>query len=128
MLIVEIDVIEAEPLQRCVARRADVRGRAVDAGETAVRTAHVAELRRQHDVLAPVANRASDELLVRERPVHVSRVEKIHAEIERAMNRGDRLRVVVRAVELRHSHAAEADGRDGERAKLALLHRAGCSS
>ena len=115
MLVVEIDVIDAEALQRRVARLAHVVGLPADAEERAVVAAHVAELRRQHDLVAAVADGAADQLLVRERAVHVGRVEKVAAEVERAMDRGDRLRVIVGAVELRHPHAAEADGGDGER-------------
>jgi len=116
-LIVEIDVIDAEALQRRVAGFADVVGLAADAEERAVFAAHVAELRGQHDLVAPVADGATDQLLVRERAVHIRRVEKVAAEVEGAMNRSDRLRVIVRAVELRHPHAAEADG--GNRKRVA---------
>src|SRR5439155_1220825 len=45
--------------------------------------------------------------------VHVGGVEKVDAEVERTVDGRDRLAVVVRAVELRHPHAAEADGGDG---------------
>src|SRR5437764_1397429 len=82
--------------------------------EYSVGAAHVAELRRQHDAVAPVADRAADQLLVRERTVHVGRVEQVHAEVEGAVDGGDRLRVVMSPVELRHAHAAEADGGNGK--------------
>ena len=99
----------------------------VDADEGAVLAAHVAELRGQHDLVAPAADGAADEEFVRERAVHVGRVEEVHAEVERAVDRVDRLRVVVSAVELRHPHTAEADCGDAEGAETALLHFLACS-
>ena len=58
-------------------------------------------------------DRPADQLLVGERAVDVGGVEERDAELERAVDRRDRLVVVARAVELGHAHAAEADGRDG---------------
>ena len=46
---------------------ADVLGAAVDAEVLAVRAADVAELRREHDLVAPARDRPADELLVRGR-------------------------------------------------------------
>jgi hypothetical protein len=76
VLVVEIDRLDAEPLQRCLAGGADVGGAAVDAEVFAVRTADVPELRRQHDVVAPALDRLADEPLVRAPAVHVGRVEE----------------------------------------------------
>ncbi len=72
----------------------------------------------------PVADRLADELLVRAAAVHVGRVEEVDAELEGAVDRRDRLALVGRPVELRHPHAAEAEGRDLEllRAKFASVH------
>src|SRR4051794_19892804 len=42
------------------------------------------------------------------------------------MDRVDRLRVVVRAVELRHPHAGEPFGGNAERSETALLHLRSC--
>ena len=63
--------------------------------------------------------------LVRARAVHVGRVEEVHAELERAVDRRDRLRLVGGAVELGHPHAAEAERRDLEPfvPQLPRLHR-----
>ena len=49
---------------------------------------------------------------------------KCDAELERAVDRGDRLVLVARAVELGHAHAAEAEGGDGRalEAQRACLH------
>lgn len=65
-------------------------------------------------VVAPAADGAADEFLVLERPVRVGRVQEGDAEIERAMNGGDRLLLVGRAIELAHAHAAETDRRHAQ--------------
>ena len=104
----------------------DVGRAAVDPADGAVRrVAHDAALGREHHAVAPAANGASHELLVGEGAVHVRRVEQRHAEVERAVDGGDRLRLVARTVELAHAHAAEADGGDLERAQSSRLHAAG---
>jgi hypothetical protein len=56
--------------------------------------------------------------------VGVGGVEEVHAELERAMDDGGRLVVVVLAVELGHAHAAEAEGGDrgAGAAERACLH------
>jgi len=101
-----------------------IRGRAVDAVRRSVRIEREAEFRRDHDVVAPAGERAADELLVRIRPVHLGRIEEGHAELERPVNRRDRLGVITRAVGERHAHAAEADRPDREslRSKRPCLH------
>ena len=62
-------------------------------------------------LVAPVGDRAADELLVVAVPVRVGGVEHRHAELEGAVDGGDRLRLVGCAVELGHAHAAEPFGR-----------------
>jgi hypothetical protein len=115
VLVVEVDVVEAEPLQRRVDARPDVLRLPVDAPAGGVgRVAHDAELGRQHHLLPPVADGPADQLLVGEGPVHVGGVEEGHAEVEGTVDCGDRLGLVGLAVELAHAHAAEALGRDDE--------------
>ena len=89
-------------------------GRAVDAEAIPALVADVAELGGEHDLVAPAPDRLADELLVRERAVHVGGVEEVDAEVERAVDGRDGLGVVAAAVELGHAHAAEAEGGDGE--------------
>ena len=55
-----------------------------------------AELRRDDHLVAPAPDRAADQLLVGERAVHVGGVEERHAEVERPVDRRDRLVVVAR--------------------------------
>ena len=110
VLVVEVDVVDAEPLQRGVAGRADVVGGAVDADHGAVGEPLVAELGGELDLVAPAGDRLADELLVGEGAVHVGGVEEGHAEVERPVDGVGAALLVGRAVELRHPHAAEAEG------------------
>ena len=111
--VVQIDVVDAESLERCVAGLRHVRRRSVDAHPPV--TEDVAELGGQHDLIAPVGDGAADQPLVVGRAVDVGRVEEGDAELEGSMDGGDRLVLVGRAVgEVRHAHAAEALGRDGQ--------------
>src|SRR5690606_27489087 len=74
----------------------------------------IAELGGQLHLLAPTRDRAADQLFVGERAVHVGGVEEGDAQVEGAANGVDTGRLVSGAVELRHTHAAEAEGGDGQ--------------
>jgi hypothetical protein len=54
VLVVEVDVVGAEPPQRRVAGLVHVRGVAADAEERTLLAAHVPELRREDDLVAAV--------------------------------------------------------------------------
>jgi len=115
VLVVEVDRVHAEAPQARVACLQDVLRLAVDAGG-AVGLAQVAELGREHDLVAAPPERLAEQLLVVAPAVHVRGVEEVHAEVDRPVDDRDRLRVVALAVRAGHGHAAEADGRDPERA------------
>ena len=117
VLVVEVDVVDAEPLQRGVAGRPDVLRAAVDAERRVPSlVALVAELGREHDLVAAAGDRPADEPLVGERAVHVGGVEEGDAEVEGAVDRARSTAASsAGAVELGHAHAAEAEGGDGER-------------
>jgi hypothetical protein len=108
VLVVEVDVVDAEPLQRRVARLADVVGGSGDAEVLAVVAAHVAELCGEDDLVPAVGDGPTDKLFVDERAVHVRGVKESDAEVQCAVDDGDRHVVVRRAVELAHAHAAES--------------------
>ncbi len=124
VLVVEVDDVKARALEARVAGLAHVVGPAVDALEAAVRVADVAELGGHHHPFGALAHGAADQLLVAPDAVGVGGVEEIHPEVEGAVDRGERFRVVPPGVEIRHSHAAEAEGEDFEPlgAELARLH------
>ena len=126
VLVVEVDVVDPEPLERGVAGRADVVGGSVDADHAAVRESLVAELGGELDLVAPAGDRLADEQLVREGAVHVGGVEEGHAQVEGAVDGVDAALLVGGAVELRHPHAAEAEGGDGEGADLSCLDAHAC--
>ena len=112
VLVVEVDVVDAETLERGVAGPVHVLRRTVDPHPGAVLAALVPELRRDDDLFAPARDRLADEALVRERAVHVGRVQEGDAQIEGAMDRGDCPGLVGGPVELGHAHTAEAEGGD----------------
>jgi hypothetical protein len=79
-----------------------------------LRVAHKSELGCEDHLVSPIGDRLAHQLLVRERPVHVGRVEEVDAKLERVLDRRDRLALVLTSVELRHPHAAEPFGRHDE--------------
>ena len=110
VLIVQVDVIDAEASQRGIARGLYVFGPAVLPDELAVGSPHVAEFRGQDDPLAPPLDRLPDQHLVGERAVDISRIEEIDVQIQGPVNRRDGLCVIPAAIEVRHPHASEAQG------------------
>ena len=114
VLVVEVDVIDSEPLQTGVASGPDILRTSVDAQERAVLAADVAELGGQHHLIAAIRDRLADQPLVGERPVHVRRVQQRDAQVQGAVDGRRGLGLVRGAVELGHAHAAESEGGDGE--------------
>ena len=109
VLVVEVDVVDAEPRQRAVAGLAHVLGPAVDGAlGRVVGVAHDAELGGDDRLVAAPGQRLADEHLVGVRPVHVGGVEEGDPELEGPVDGGGRLGVVRRPVEVGHPHAAEA--------------------
>ena len=111
VLVVEIDRVDLQPLQRRVARLPHVIRRSVDAEIRAILGADVSELGRDDDRVAAAFDRASDEPLVREGAVDVRGVEEIDPELQRPMDRRDGFVLVAIGVEVGHSHAAKSEGR-----------------
>ena len=68
-----------------------------------------AELRRELHLVAAAGDRPADQHLVVPGAVDVGGVEERDAELERAVDRGDRLVPVAVAVALAHPHAAEPE-------------------
>jgi hypothetical protein len=125
VLIIQVDVIQAETLKGTIAALPYVLWPPIDARPAAVRCPHVAELRGQHDLAAPVPDRLAHEDLVLAYAVHVGRVQEIDPQFQRAVDCGDGLGLVAGAVELAHAHAAQAQGRNGQSlsAKTPLFHK-----
>src|SRR5215207_2146090 len=98
MLVVKVDVVDTEARERRVAGLSNVVGRTAHAKEAPVFAAHVAELGGEHDLVPAAGYGLADELLVGERTVHVSRVQKGDAKFYRAVNGGYGLLLIPRAV------------------------------
>jgi hypothetical protein len=80
---------------------------------------------RVNDHLVPApANGFADQAMIVALAVAGRCIEEIDAEIERAADRGDRLRVVGRSIDARHAVTAETNGRHHEIAvaELAVFH------
>ncbi len=64
-----------------------------------------AELSGDHDLLAAPLQRLAEQFLVDEGAVDFCRVEEGHAKVDGAVDRGNRLGIIGRAVGLAHPHA-----------------------
>ena len=108
---VDVDIVRAEPLERIGERCLDRIGTQIEAEELPVRAAQRAELDAQQIALARhVAQRRGDQHLVVAHAVEIAGIEQRDAGIERRPDGGHALVRVGRPVEVRHAHAAEADG------------------
>ena len=103
----DVVFVHAKALERGIARGSHVLGRAVNAAPATVCRSHVAELRSEDDLVPPPFDSPADELLVREGAVHVGRIEEVDTELERAVDRRDRLSFITSGVELGHAHASQ---------------------
>src|SRR5258706_103970 len=123
---VNIDHFDAEPLERSITRLRYVSG--VPRGEPFRKLepaqAHVPEFRGEEHPAASAFDRAPDQFLVASRSVGVRSDDQVDAEIDGAVNRRDRLGLIRLAVDSRHSHAAQAQRRDGGPifSELACVH------
>src|SRR5436189_3565915 len=122
VLVVEIDHVGAEPLERALDTFSDDLGPAV----LSLLAVHVldAELGGDHHLFSERLERFTHELFILIRTVDLGGIEERGAALERrADERDHRLLVGRRAVALAHPHAAEAEGGDFEAlTELALLH------
>ena len=100
VLVVEVDVVDAQALQGALAGAAHVLRAAVDRAARLAVLAGVqpdAELGRQEHLLAAPGDRGADEPLVGVRPVHVGGVQEVAAQVQRAVDRARRFGVVAAA-------------------------------
>src|SRR5580692_12862632 len=114
MLVVEIDMVGLQALERFVADLLDVIGMAVERAplSTVVRIRLPAELGGNHDFVAERSEAFADEFFVDERAIHLGGVEESDAAIDASMKKLDHLLLVFRWTEAKaHAHGAEADFR-----------------
>jgi hypothetical protein len=112
VLVIEVDRLDAEPLEARLAGRADIIGVAAHAEEAAVLAADVAELGGEEDLVAAAGDGAADQLLVAADAVHVGGVEEGDAASSAWWMVAIDSASSPAAVEFGHAHAAEADRRD----------------
>ena len=129
MLEEQVDVIGPESLERSLDRSADVGRGAVEDTDAAAGVGDDTELRGKDHLVPPVGQRPTDELLVRVGPVHLGGIDEGDTDVDRAVQRTDRLAFIgVRpGVQERHRHGAESDPGDLERAEPRVSHHPRCS-
>ncbi len=110
---VHVDVVDLEPAEAVGERRPEIIRRAPP------------HLGREHDAVPPAAQGAPDKLLVvAVGPIALRGVDQGDADLDRVMNRRDRLRLIGRAVGAGHRHRPEGDRRHARPgcAELPIFH------
>ena len=123
MLVKQIDVIGLQPPERPFDRRANRRGTAVGVGEHLFAVLEFETELGGNDDLGPDALQGpADERLIVVGAVYFGGVEKVAADVDRTLQRSNRLGFIGRAVGLTHGHAANTDARHRQTliAELAL--------
>jgi hypothetical protein len=124
VLVVQIDVVGAQPLKGTLDGDADVRRAVVEDARTAARVRDDAELRGQDHLVAAVLDRPADEFLVGVGTIDLGGVEVGDAEVQRPVDGANRLGVAAGSdvVVARHRHGAESNARDVKSADRDVLH------
>jgi hypothetical protein len=125
VLVVQVDVIRAQPTQRPFDRGTDVRGAAVEIAWSAAGMGDHSELCRHHYLVATALDGSPDEFLVGVRPVDLGGVDERHTEVERAMDRADGLGIVATrpGIAERHPHRTQTDAGHVQVSEIDVLHR-----
>ena len=126
VLVVQVDAVGAQPLQRALDSSTDVGGAAVDHAALAPGVRDEPELRGDHNLVAAALDRLSDDLLAVERPVDLGGVDLSHPQIQGPADGADRLRVVkapAAGVGPGHRHRPKADTGDVQPTQRDVLHR-----
>ena len=110
VLVVQVDVVGAQPLERALGSGADA-GRAGVRAALAAGVGDQAELGRRHDLVPVALEGSAHELLVGVGAVDLGGVDEGHAQCQGAVDRADRLVVVASgaAVAVGHAHRAQVD-------------------
>ena len=111
---IDVDVLDAEPLQRIGQEVLHRRGAAVMPRKLVAGSRSAPNLTLIWTLSRLRAReRFADQHLIVAHAVEIAGVEQGDAGIERGVDGGDALAAVGGAVKIRHAHAAEADGGDG---------------
>jgi hypothetical protein len=125
-LVVQVDVVGAQPLQGALDRHADVRRAAVDDAWSAVGVGDETELGGHHHLVATVADGPADQVLAVERAVDLGGVDVGDAQVQGAVDGADRLGVVeapAGGVGARHRHRVQTDPGDVQLSQGYVLHQ-----
>ena len=112
VLVEQIDRLDPQPLERAFAGALDIGGGGIDPGHAVVVIAET-ELGRDHHRIALAANGTTDQFLIDQGAIDFGGVEQGHAQLNRAVDGRDALRLVCLTVHIpadtRHRHAAETE-------------------
>ena len=124
MLVVQIDVVRTEPLQRAFDCYADVRRTAIEHPGTTAGVRDDAKLRRQHHLVAAALDGPADQLLVDVWTIDLGGVDVGNAQVQRPMDGANGLGIAAcpNVVVAGHGHRAESYARDFESADRDVLH------
>src|SRR2546423_989760 len=126
VLVIKINVVGSQATQTAFAGPANVIRPAIHAASFGIcGIAHDSEFRRNDQFLALALGSAADEFLILEWAINVGGIEESDSEFDSAMNGRNRFGIVTRAIEFRHTHAAESEGGNSEAgaAKRTGLHK-----
>ena len=126
VLVVQVDVVGAEPLEGALDGGADVGRAAVGDAGPAAGVGDEAELGGHHDLVAAASDGLADQFLAVERAVDLGGVDVGDAQVQRAVDSADRLGVVkapAAGVGPGHGHGAQADPGDVQPAQRHVLHQ-----
>ena len=130
MLIPKIDMVSTESLQAALERSPHIGGTAINTSYFPFRIESETELRRDHDFVTAITERASKQLLIDIGAVDFSSIKEIDAEFDGAVQSRNILAFIRYAIHrwhagnTGHTHGAKAESRDGETlcTERALLH------
>ena len=124
VLVVQVDLVGAEPLERPLHRGSDAGRAAVESALPATGVRDHAELGGEHYLVAAPLECPADEFLIDVRTVDLGGVDEVHAQIERAVDGPDRFGVVASGAgeRERHAHGAEANPPHVQVSKFCSLH------
>ncbi len=113
MQVVEVDVIQPQPLEARLDRLPGGYGRIVGA-----RAPPVGELAGQHHLVAAIGDGLAEQAFVVNRAIAGGGVEEGDPELDGAVDQADGFRIVGPAIDAREAHASQAQATDSEGAEL----------
>ena len=109
MLVEQVHVIGLQAIERSVHRGLDVLGPTVEPADLPGIFDVETEFGRNHHALAPIMKRSAQQALILEGTVNFRGIEKVHAGVERGMERGRRFRIITGSIHPAHTHTPEAE-------------------